>query len=107
MQIQGVLCGVAAMVLSSAVSAFTGDDLISWSKSYEKDPHSERGAAFGAYVAGVTDSGDGIKFCLPKDFTYQQVMTASIKHAFENPVLIPGKASSIIESSMTELYPCK
>lgn len=98
---------IGSLASCSSALAFTGHDLINWSKKFDENPRSEEGAAFGAYVAGVTDAGDGGKFCLPKDFTYQDAMNLSIKHAYAYPVMIPGIASSVIESALSEKYPCQ
>lgn len=99
--------GLLALALSASSFAFTGHDLIEWSKAYEANPASLKGTAFGAYVAGVIDAGDGVKFCLPKAFTYADAMRSVVPYSFQYPVMIPGKASTIIDEYLASQHPCK
>lgn len=98
---------IVALTSSIPCQAFTGNDLHRWGSGCT---NSVAGECFSgslvAYVAAISDTFNGVAFCLPEGSTYQQMGDVVIKSLNSNPETREKSASFLVIELLKKTYPC-
>lgn len=96
----------SALACGSAYSA-TGNDLISWSSSYERDIANWESGMFLGFTSGISSVANGIAFCAP-DATNGQSAAIVAKFLKNNPERWGESATVLTLEALRKGYPkCK
>ncbi|MDU9039965.1 Rap1a/Tai family immunity protein [Pseudomonas corrugata] len=97
----------AALLMSGQAWSATGNDLISWVPSYERDAMTWESGMLLGYVSGASNMLNGVVFCAPKA-TNGQNTAIVIKFLKNNPERWGEDATSLVYDALTNSYPkCK
>lgn len=109
-KIRLAILAVMMMLLAQPALAYTGNDLIDWSRGF--DAMQSGGTAtwkdgmFVGYVAGVAETVNGVIYCPKRDPTHLQNAAIVAKQLKANPEVWAEDASVIVVTALRSVAPC-
>lgn len=99
--------GAAALLACSEAWSATGNDLMSWVPSYERDAMNWESGILMGYVSGASNMLNGVVFCAPKA-TNGQNTAIVIKFLKNNPERWGEDAGTLVYDALRKAHPkCK
>lgn len=98
---------LALGLFSPAVFSATGNDLREWGQDYDKNRGTFTNGVYMGYIAGVSNTFDGLGFCSPEHMTNGQSSAVVWKWLSAHPERWAENGSNLVLSALSEAFPCK
>jgi hypothetical protein len=104
----------AGLLIATSAQAMKGEEFARLMESYQKmqgakSPSREDelgGAAFIAYIRGVEDSMNGVRFCITAGASSAQQVAFIVKYVKAHPEEWHNGATTLIVQALQPAYPC-
>ena len=104
----------AGLLLATTAHAMKGDEFARLMDSYQKVQGAKSpsrddelgGAAFIAYIRGVEDSMNGVRFCITAGASSAQQVAFIVKYIKAHPEELHNGATTLIVQALQPAYPC-
>jgi hypothetical protein len=105
----------AGLLIATTAHAMKGDEFARLMDSYQKVQGAKSpsrddelgGAAFIAYIRGVEDSMNGVRFCITAGASSGQQVAFIVKYVKGHPEELHNGATTLIVQALQPAYPCQ
>ena len=104
----------AGLLIATTAHAMKGDEFARLMDAYQKVQGAKSpsrddelgGAAFIAYIRGVEDSMNGVRFCITAQTSSAQQVAFIVKYVKGHPEELHNGATTLIVQALQPVYPC-